>query len=642
MILDWLAQTPALLAGVLVVFGPGVLALWGVGLRGLALFASAPLFGIATVGATALLLGTFDIAWSPLSWGITALVLAAIAWALGRLLGNRLPGMAPVGSRWLFAAAMTIGVLIGVWRLTAYISAPDAISQTNDAVFHMNAVRFALETADASSLHINAVIGGRSFYPAAWHGVISLIVMMTGASISAAANIFTHVMGAIIWPLGIAWFAREASGSRAVAAYAAILSSALQTFPLLLIQWGVLFPNALSMALVPAGIALVMALPRWNHGATAWRAWTRSVLLVLVVIGALLLSQPSAFLPWALICVIWLTFRLLSGAKSTPRALAFVLVAAAWIVLLALWAYLAQGTTGSHWPPIRGKAAVLVDILLNGQVMIPFAYGVSVLMIIGLVVAVRRSSLRWLVIAWGAVSVLYFLVAAVGNPFVRNAILGAWYADPYRIAAIAPVIVIPLAALGVDAIVRVAARTVGRAEHDRMPMALGAVGVTAFMIVLVVVRPVEMPEVTEGTMYEGSTYHSDADAYLSPDERELLESLVDEVADDARVLGNPSTGTGFGYFLSGLDVYPRTWAPPRSDAWQVLAADLRDAASEPAVCDALLVYGSPEYVLDFGPGEVEPGRYVMPGMTDFEGQDGFELVAERGDVSLWRITACDE
>lgn len=642
MILDWLAQAPALLAGVLVVFGPGVLALWGVGLRGLALFASAPLFGVVTVGATALILGAVGVAWSPLSWGIAALVLAAIAWALGRLLGNRPPGMAPVGSRWLFAAALTIGVLIGVWRLTAYISTPDAISQTNDAVFHMNAVRFALETADASSLHINAVIGGRSFYPAAWHGVISLIVMMTGASISAAANMFTLVIGAIIWPLGIAWFARETSGSRAVAAYAAILSSALQPFPLLLFQWGVLFPNALSMALVPAGIALVMALPRWNEGTTPWRAWTRSVLLVLVVIGALLLSQPSAFLPWALICVIWLTFRLLGGAKPMSRALAFVLVAAAWVVLLALWAYLAQGTTGSHWPPIRGKAAVLVDILLNGQVMIPFAYGVSLLMIIGLVAAVRRSSLRWLVMAWAAVSVLYFLVAAVGHPFVRNAILGAWYADPYRIAAIAPVIVIPLAALGVDAIVRTAARMADRAEDGRMPVALAAVGTTAFMIILVVVRPVEMPEVTEGTMYEGSTYHSDADAYLSPDERDLLESLVDDVADDERVLGNPSTGTGFGYFLSGLDVYPRTWAPPRSDAWQVLAGDLRNAASEAAVCDALVTYGSPEYVLDFGPGETEPGRYVMPGMTDFEGQDGFELVAERGDVSLWRITACDE
>jgi len=27
-------------------------------------------------------------------------------------------------------------------------------------------------------------------------------------------------------------------------------------------------------------------------------------------------------------------------------------------------------------------------------------------------------------------------------------------------------------------------------------------------------------------------------------------------------------------------------------------------------------------------------------MTDFAGQDGFELVAQEGGVSLWRITAC--
>ncbi|MGF6821597.1 hypothetical protein M2317_000483 [Microbacterium sp. ZKA21] len=641
MILDWVAQIPVVVAGVLVVFGPGILALWGVGLRGLSLVAAAPLFGVVTVGATALFFGAVGIPWSPLGWGVTALLIAGLAWVIARVLGNRLPSAPVAGPRWSVIAGLVIGAAIAVWRLTAYIGSPDAISQTNDAVFHMNAVRFAVETADASSLHINAVIGGNSFYPAAWHGIVSLVVMMTGASVAAAANAITLVIGALIWPLGIAWLAREVSSSRAVAAYAAILSSALQIFPLLLFQWGVLFPNALSMALVPAGVALVMALWRWSAGTTPWRAGIRGALLVLVVVGALLLSQPSAFLPWALISVIWLTFRLLGGAP-VRRALALVLVAVSWIILAALWAYLAQGTTGSHWPPIRGKLAVLVDILLNGQVMIPFAYGVSLLMVLGLIVAVRRSNMRWLAVAWVAVSALYFLVATVGNPFVRNAILGAWYADPYRIAAIAPVVVIPLAALGVDAVVRTVTRRFGHAENDSIPTLLAVSGTAVFMIVLVLVRPVAMPEVTEGTVYQGSTYRAGSDTYLSPDERELLESLPDRVAADDRVLGNPSTGSGFGYFLSGLDVYPRTWAPPRTDAWQVLAMHLRDAETEAAVCDALELYGSPEYVLDFGPGEAEPGRYVMPGMTDFEGQDGFEFVAEQGDASLWRITACDE
>src|SRR5690606_17111957 len=129
---------------------------------------------------------------------------------------------------------------------------------------HMNAVRFILETSDASSLHGNAVIGGDSFYPSAWHAGISLVATMAGASIPVAANISTLVIGALVWPLGIAWLARTVTGSRAVASYAAVLSSALQTFPLLMFQWGVLFPNALATALVPAAVSVVISLPSWN------------------------------------------------------------------------------------------------------------------------------------------------------------------------------------------------------------------------------------------------------------------------------------------------------------------------------------------------------------------------------------------
>ena len=88
----------------------------------------------------------------------------------------------------------------------------------------------------------------------------------------------------------------------------------------------------------------------------------------------------------------------------------------------------------------------------------------------------------------------------------------------------------------------------------------------------------------------------------------------------SRALANPSTGAGFGYFFSGsrVDVFRRNWAPPSTDAWNILADDLRDVATDAAVCDALAVYGDPAYVLDFGPGEDRAGRWVCR-MTDFTG-----------------------
>ena len=636
---DWVASIPAFLVGTLIVFLPGVLALYGAGLRGLALIAYAPVFSVAATALSALALGQLGIAWTPLSWATTMIVLIAATWLCGRVLGSPTDD-ASFRPRRILLIGVGIGIAFGAWRLISYIGDPAGISQTNDAVFHMNALRHILETGDASSLHVNSVIGGRSFYPAAWHGIASLIVVATGVAIPVAANVLTIVIGALIWPLGIAWLARVVFRSNTVAAYAAILSGALQTFPLLMFQWGVLFPNALSTAIVPAGIAAVIVLTRQLAQAASWPRAVRLALFMAVTAGAILLAQPAAFLAWAAISLVWVTFFVFSRESGLRRGWAAAIVAVLWLGLAIVWRFLASSTSGSHWPPFRGKLEVIADVLLNGQVRIPFAYAVSALMLVGIVAAARRPDVRWIVVAWGGVSLLYVLVAAVGNEFVREFILGAWYADPNRIAAIAPILVIPLAALGLDIIVRFVARRTGRSDEGIIVSAIGLAVASVIVLLIVLLRSVAMPAFLEGTFDRDSRYLAADDAFLSPDERTLLEDLPEYVEPGARVLGNPSTGSAFGYFLSGVDVYPRTWSPPRTDEWGIIAEDLRDAATDSDVCDALAVYGEPSYVLDFGQTEGGAGRFPAPGMSGFDGQSGFELVTEQGDASLWRITAC--
>ncbi|WP_404475504.1 DUF6541 family protein [Microbacterium aerolatum] len=645
MILEWLAQTPVLLVAILVMFVPGALVLRLLGQRGLAALATAPLVTIAATAVVAVMLGIVGIPWTVVSWLIGTLVVLALVWGIGRLVGLKTTPLGSPTRRWVLPLMVGVGVTLGVWRLAAYISDPAGISQTNDAVFHMNAVRFILETANASSLHVNGFVGGTSFYPAAWHALTSVIVLLTGTTIPIAANMLTLVIGAFVWPLGIVWLTRTLTESDAVAGYAGILSSALQTFPLLMFQWGVLFPNALSTSLIPAGVALILT--QWGRYGEEQRVRTvaRVGILAFLVVAALGLSQPSALLTWAALVLVWASDRLLRTPPRGSLVRAVLAIGALWIALIAVWIVLSRGTSGSHWPPFRGKLEVFLDVLLNGQLRVPFAFGISALMMIGLVVAWRSRRLRWFVFGWLGVSALYVLVAAIGAPLVRQFILGAWYADPYRIAALAPIVVIPLAALGFsslfDVVVRIICRRRGVDDSvEAPPAAIGAAVLTALMIVLVALRPVAMPAFLEGTFDRESRYLAANDSYLSPDERELLEMLPDLVEPEERVLGNPSTGSGFGYMLSGMDVYPRTWSAPQTEAWEVLAERLHDAATDTDVCAALDAYGGPEYVLDFGPGERAPGRYLSPGMTEFEGRSGFEQVVAVGDVSLWRITAC--
>jgi len=152
------------------------------------------------------------------------------------------------------------------------------------------------------------------------------------------------------------------------------------------------------------------------------------------------------------------------------------------------------------------------------------------------------------------------MVASVTWDLIRVGILGAWYADPYRIAALAPIVAVPLAALGAETAVQFIARLLKRPARGGI-VPLAAAVLTIGMIVLVALRPTAMPAYLSKSFDRESRYVAAADAFLSPDERTLLESLDDVVEPDARVLGNPSTGSGFGYFLSGVDVYPQTSGP---------------------------------------------------------------------------------
>jgi len=645
--MEWLVAAPIFLSAVGFLYVPGLLVGSALRLRGLALFALAPVGSVAVLAVLAIVYGAAGVAWSALSASAGVAIIAVLAWGLAHVLRVD-QSVVPQPRHRLLLVGVTVGGVLGALRFAFYVGDPAAISQTNDAVFHLNALRWVLETGSASSLDLSGVIGASSFYPAAWHAIASLVALGDPSVLPVAANMTALVVIALIWPTGVAWLTQVAtrghSFSAQAAVFAAALSSSLVSFPLLMFQWGVLYPYALGVALLPAALAVTIALPRWADGVRdpARRRATIGVgiLLILASIGALALAQPAAMLAWAALAASWGVVGAVGGlARSGERLRAALTLVLATVALGILWYVLSRGTSGSHWPPFRGKLETAVDILGNGPLLLPPAWAVSALMLGGLVVAVRRPDLRWLVIGWVGFSGLYAIAAAIGHPLLRRWVLGPWYADPYRLGALLPVVVIPLAAIGLAAfLVWVAARS----EKMGRILAPSALGVIAAVGVLsLALQPVvQMPKVIEGEWDNQTRYAANDESFLSPDERELLERLDEEVPETERVIGNPSTGTGYGYLLSGRDVYPRTWSAPRSAEWAILAERLRDVAVDPDVCDALAMYGSPEYVLDFGEGEQTAGRYLMPGFTDLSGQDGFELVDREGDASLWRITAC--
>lgn len=643
MILDWIAEAHVFALAVVVVFLPGLLLGAALRLRRLALWASAPGLSIGVLAMLAVIYPFLGVRWGHLSAGIGVVIAAAIAALIAGFRHRRALGRSSRSGVLLIAGGLAIGGVLNAARLLTYVGRPDAISQTNDAVFHLNALRWIAETGSASSLDLTGMIGAQSFYPAAWHAVTSLVAVDL-EQIPTAANMVALVIAALVWPLSIAFMTRVLVGRASVAALAATLSAGHLAFPQLMFEWGVLYPYAMSLAVLPsvfAGVLLVQR--RWSESTPDTRPVRESVSAAIVVavgLVGLTLAQPSSVLVWGLLVMLWGTGWALR-ADRRPRWPYVVVVAAGWIVLAGFWLALARLAGPVLWRAYRTPLEAVGDVILNSHSQLPAAPILSALLVVGLITALRDRRLLWLVAAWAAVSLLYVVSVATDLPIIKRALTGPWYGDSFRLAAVVPVIVVPIAAIGLAAAIRWMGSRSWRLTRGREVVLtwLAIVVAGSAGLIAVAVAPAILLRVGAETDAE-SRYALDEESYLSLDEYALLERLPELVPSDAVVIANPSTGAGFAYSLARTEVIPRTWSPPQSEAWNTLAAGLRDVAEDPAVCEALAAFGSPEYVLDFGIGGERPGEYLMPGMTDFDGREGFEEVASEGEASLWRIDAC--
>ena len=657
----WLTQWWTLLATLVVVFVPGLVAAWSLGFRRLAAWAFAPVGSVAMVGLLATVFGFVRIPWTLPSVLLGLVVLAALLVACRVLF--RIPDRRPRvrGTRWPVAAALVVAAVLLAVRVGVYIGDPSNISQTNDAAFHLGAVRAIIEQANASSFGLAGLIDPAArgaFYPGAWHATDSVVSLLTG-DIAVSTNMLAMAFSAIVWPLGITWLTQTIFRNRVASAAAAAMSPVFVIFPLEMIQYGVLYAYFLAVALLPAALAAVIALTsRWS-GVAGGPVRGRVAALVLALgMGALALAlaQTSVIGAWGLLLWLYAAGAVLDrwrrGWPGSWWNIAALLVGL--VALSGVWFVLGRLVTANTWRAWRSGGEALWEILSAGFVKTPPAWWVAILLVVGLVAVLRRAGARWTAFGWAVLAFLAFVAYAVRNELIRVLLVGPWYSDPYRLAALVPIMMIPVAAAGVLLIVdqltlwslrrRRAAAERPRVRPRTLQTRFGTGAVAALLvigIIAVAVQPLVLRFKIQDDFAESeSPYWVTDNAWLDRDERALLSRIADEVEPGAVVLGNPGTGAALGYFFSGVDVFPAKWPVPNDPAYTLLKTDLREAATDPVVCDAVRALGA-QYVLDFGEGDVGPGVVQkMPGFTDLDGVPGFELVDSEGEAKLWRITAC--
>lgn len=642
----WLSAAPSLLIALALATLPGLPAAIALRFRGLALIAASVAASFASIAIASIVSPMLGVSWSILPvLGIAAL-LAILCFVARRFLPvSTAPRSGREGLIALAAALALAACLIAVEILSA-IGSPEFISQTYDGVFHLNATSHILMTGDSSPLHMNLNVaeGSTAFYPTLWHATVALIVQLGGASVPLATNALALVTAAWIWPVAILFFARPFFARRpAHLLLGAVLASSFTAFPYLLLTWGVLYPNLLSTALLPIGLGFAhLALRNRSLGtgfppASLWIA-------ALGGVGAAAFAHPNALFGFAalsspLLLVIGRNVRQssLGRGQKTWRYAALLAVFAFYAVL---WFTVKTGDNQRGYE--NSIPAAFITAISNAPLIATRAWFLTVLVAGGIIALIVGRRHRWLIGSYAVAVALYTVSSGFEGP-IRAYLTGAWYNDAHRLASLLPVVAVPLAAVAAAHLLDFVIDGARRIDPERVVgiARRGLPAVCALLVIGLLLTGGRNFNLRVQTDWMRELYlPRDDSPLLSNDERELLERLDSEVSEDARIAGDPWSGTGLATAISHRAVLFPHFTGTFGDTADELASDFAqlDRTDACRLLDELEI----DYMLDFGDllYDIEqPEAWErFEGLRDITDSPALTEIDREGDAVLLRVT----
>lgn len=637
MIESWSAATAPFTVAVLALIVPGaVIVVAGWGVRRLAVWFFTPALSLSVLAVAAVLADLVGLPWGPMPVAIVTVLVAVIAGAMRLVWVTEAPAPPPLRVTLATAGAFVFSVTAISVQLMRVFNSPEAISQTFDAIVHLNTARFAIDTANASAFHIGAT-SDIGFYPNAWHALVSLSGLVSGASVPVAVNATNIAIGAVAWPASVIALSLTVLGTRmAVGIASAALSAGFGAFPILLFDFGVLYPNATAYAILPAGLAAVwMILTPTGRG-----DGIRTAALILLLAVGIGLAHPNAFLAlYAMSAAVVLVWLLIRAIKSSSRRIWFTHSAAAALILLAgavLWRFSRTGWELSRWEPWQSTAQAFGEAVLVSPRSYPVTLLTATLLLLGLVMIARRPRDGLFALPFAVAAFMFVLVSGMPvNFLLREMVTNPWYNDSFRLAALLPVAGIPVAVFAVTRLADAAAPWL----RGRTVLRMGAVVVASAGLFSVALGP----NVSAAVERAQVNYRLDGSSLLlTADEQTLLDRLDQETPADALIAGSPWTGTSLAYALAGRTVVEPHIFGSRSPDEVYLDEHLREIDQDPRVCDAIRTVGV-THALDFGTQNVFNRDDVAAdraGIQNLSPGEHLELVDSQGDARLFRVVGC--
>lgn len=626
---DWLGQVPALLVAIAIIVLPGLPA--ALCLRGSALLrlGAAIALSLAIVATASVIAPVLGLGWSPVPVSLVAAIVTMIALVLRRRrrgLTRRVS--APSRGVWV---ALTLAFLGWIAIVMLGVTGPTHPSQLYDGLFHLNAVEFVIQTADASPLHMTMVTPGATTgaYPTLWHAVVALVVPVSGTVVS-ATNIVTVAVIAVIWPVALSSLASVVFPERpTVAAWAPLVAFGFSVFPLGFLTWGVLYPNLLGNALLPLFLAFVIRAFQPGDGPAGRALW---ILTAVAAAAGAAAAHPSSLLAGIVLIVPFVVWRVLRPWRTATRRRRVILAAAlalAAVLLVLVW--LVANVTTREWLPNEtmsqaiGEVAFLSPVGRTAGLLLGPLAGIGIWQVV-------KERRWWILYAYG-VSVAFYLASAWFPVLaLRSFVVGVWYDDTTRVGALLAMWGIPLAGLGAAVV----------ADWVRARWASGSRALAAAIVALLALGAAShLPALANDVSYlRNSSFAFTPDSQgLSSDEAALFEEIAGRLGDDDVVLGDPLTGAGLLFAYTGHQVvFPHVTGRYGPDA-ELLARSFSEGGAR--VCDAVEHLGV-THVLDFGDRQLFENHWTtFDGLHHLAESPLVSEVDRLGDAVLYEVTGCE-
>lgn len=637
-------------------------------------FIAAPLFTIVLLATLGILYYAAGIAVTGWRILLSALAICVVPFFIKvAIRGNNenlrsLRGLRGVSSKAISLILIYVAVsfFVAVFLYVLPLDGPGSYMQTYDNVHHYGLVQSFLSSGEWSSLRsslylsdydsgISPFVEEGGYYPSSWHVVVAMISSIFKASVPFSSNVVNVTFLSFVYPIGMLGLMMSVFRRRKLAVwFGAVCVPAFSAFPwVLLLQWP-LYPNFVSMSLLPIAVLFFIEATRGGcRRVDRFRYFAGFSLSIF----AFYFAQPNSAFSAAIILIPYCVWRCSGLADILPGRFkgsnfAKVLCSAAFIVFAAaVWVLLykapfLQGIVNFQWDAVCTlPESIEAAINLSQNTFIPQRI-LAIIVFVGFVGCLFRGEYCWISFAYAMFAVI-FVVSYGSEGALKHFLAGFWYTDYYRIAATMAVIGVPVAAYGLCCLSDVIAALL---EGFKLT-SKKAVSISSIILGLAFGVAVFIPVDTNVYSWlRANAENISSSGLVAPFDRDE-QSFVDEarrIAGDGELLLNqPYDGSMYSFGADGTNLYYRYISGYGSESEtaesRVIRERLCDVAFDAEVQDALAAIKA-NYVLDLGEDEG-----ILEANPDYDANDwrgiegvsdnspGFEIVLECGDMRLYKI-----